>query len=222
MMLNAETGLRGYNLYNDAVFLEPYEQAIQELPETLLRLKELVRNDPTQSARAAEMEAKVLAILAWEADTKKLLIEDHNSRKRPLPEQRGREEKRRMDEFRSEMTEFLAAEETIENKRDNELAQARAWLYGVLLIGGLAAIALTVALGLLFRRQINRRFALLTANTHRLAEGKELTPPLGGMDEIAELDTMFRQMAASLREAAQRDATTLKRSSVTSASVPPD
>ncbi len=58
---------------------------------------------------------------------------------------------------------------------------------------------------MLFRRQISRRFALLTANTQRSADGKELPPLLGGTDEIAQLDRVFHQMAASLREAALRE-----------------
>jgi PAS domain S-box-containing protein len=38
-------------------------------------------------------------------------------------------------------------------------------------------------------------------NTNRLAAGKELTPSIGGTDEIGRLDSTFRQMAALLEEA---------------------
>ncbi len=145
MMVDAETGLRGFNLYNDRSFLEPYQQAIQELPEELLRLKQLVRDDPAQAARAAEVETKALAILTWEADTERLIVKNQHSRKQALPVERGLEEKRRMDAFRREVAGFLAAEETIETQRDNSLTQSREWFYGMLLMGGLAAVLLTVA-----------------------------------------------------------------------------
>ena len=75
-----------------------------------------------------------------------------------------------------------------------------------LLIGGIAAsIFFTSILAIVFSRNISGRIANLTENTHRLAEGKELTPPISGGDEIARLDELFHGMARTLSDAARRE-----------------
>jgi signal transduction histidine kinase len=51
-----------------------------------------------------------------------------------------------------------------------------------------------------FSRGITDRFAALTDNAGRLAEGKELGRPLDGRDEIAQLDHVFHAMARAIDE----------------------
>ncbi len=47
-LLNAETGVRGYTITNDVLYLAPYQQARTSLPNTLLRLKQEVQTDPAR------------------------------------------------------------------------------------------------------------------------------------------------------------------------------
>src|SRR5205807_3844948 len=51
ILLDATNGVRGYLLTGQETFLNPYENAIQTLPDDLAHLARLVQNDPVQAAR---------------------------------------------------------------------------------------------------------------------------------------------------------------------------
>jgi PAS domain S-box-containing protein len=75
-----------------------------------------------------------------------------------------------------------------------------------LVIGlGLLGTGCTAALAFYLVRSLARRLDLMYDNTLRLSEGAPLNAPLLGNDEIAELDSVFHQMAQTLRRAAARE-----------------
>ena len=67
----------------------------------------------------------------------------------------------------------------------------------------LMAVPLLVPL-VVFTRGISQRLSTLIANLQRLAQGRELTVPVEGSEEIAETDQSFRQMAQSHEELLKR------------------
>ena len=70
---------------------------------------------------------------------------------------------------------------------------------------GLLGTGCTAALAFYLVRSLARRLDLMHDNTLRMAEGAPLNAPLMGADEIAELDSVFHQMAHTLRRAAARE-----------------
>jgi signal transduction histidine kinase len=58
-LLNAETGVRGYDGTRSKVFLEPYDIAIQTLPVSINRLKSLVQDNPKQLQQVQVIEQKI-------------------------------------------------------------------------------------------------------------------------------------------------------------------
>jgi signal transduction histidine kinase len=50
-LLDAETGVRGYGLTRQEKFLTPYTQALQDIPDALADLKDLVDDNPQQTKR---------------------------------------------------------------------------------------------------------------------------------------------------------------------------
>ena len=54
---DAETGNRGYLISGDEAYLEPYNDAIRELPKELDDFQHLTSDSPTQQARITEMRA---------------------------------------------------------------------------------------------------------------------------------------------------------------------
>ena len=50
-LLNAETGVRGYYIAKEPIFLEPYNLALATLKPELIRLAQLVQDNPAQSRR---------------------------------------------------------------------------------------------------------------------------------------------------------------------------
>jgi PAS domain S-box-containing protein len=55
-LLNAETGVRGFNLSRNESFLEPYQKARVDLPNALQNLNQLVENQSQQQQRTREIE----------------------------------------------------------------------------------------------------------------------------------------------------------------------
>jgi signal transduction histidine kinase len=62
------------------------------------------------------------------------------------------------------------------------------------------SLLLTLLLALFFSRSVTRRLLIVVDNTVRLADGSPLNPPLGGSDEIAELDEFLYRSALEIRE----------------------
>ena len=62
-------------------------------------------------------------------------------------------------------------------------------------------IFIAVILANFFSKSITKRIKSVIQNTQRVPKGEELTPPIGGGDEIAELDVQFHQMVDELYKA---------------------
>ncbi|MBP9089566.1 PAS domain S-box protein [bacterium] len=75
----------------------------------------------------------------------------------------------------------------------------------VLIGGGVANIFLTLLLGVILTRSIVNRLKIMNDNSYRLASDKPLNQLVSGNDEIAQLDKVFHDMAAALKEAARKE-----------------
>lgn len=78
---------------------------------------------------------------------------------------------------------------------------ARKTFETVLVFGIFAHVIVTILAVAYLARNFSYRLKLLIDNTMRMAAGKEFTPPVGGNDEIAQLDATFREMAKAKNEA---------------------
>jgi signal transduction histidine kinase len=58
-LLDAETGVRGYGLTRRREFLEPYQQAQQQIPRSLNTLKKLVSDNPAQTRQLQSIRQSV-------------------------------------------------------------------------------------------------------------------------------------------------------------------
>jgi len=106
------------------------------------------------------------------------------------------------------LTNQLKLVDDAERKRSVETPKTAAslrQLLGTLFwLGVLGNILLAIGLTVYFDRRTTSRLKILVNNTDRLAHGQSLLPEFGGHDEIAQLDTVFHQMAVSLGEATER------------------
>lgn len=100
-----------------------------------------------------------------------------------------------LQQFSSVYDEFLNEEERLDRERRQRLDDTM-WMQSWILAGGvLLALVSGGALLWGFSRSIAGRLQVLTENTRRMAEGKELAPRLKGRDELSRLDHFFHQMA---------------------------
>ncbi|HEX8847685.1 MAG TPA: CHASE3 domain-containing protein [Pyrinomonadaceae bacterium] len=198
-LVEAESGIRGYVLTNNPNFAESVAHAKRAAPEGVKRLRELVRDNPEQEARAVRLGTKALERIDLLEEVEQLmrsgaLLEAVERVKSGL----GLE---KMNEFRSEVDTFLQEEERLDAERQRAMEASWQQFDWLLVAGTSADILLAFLLLFLFSRGISSRLQTLTRNTRSLAAGKELAQPLAGTDEIAQLDSVFHQMARDLRKA---------------------
>lgn len=127
-LVDAETGVRGYGLTRRPEFLQPYNFAVAQIPESLNDLEQLVQDNPQQISRLAAIEMLVTENLALLED--KLLLKRQLN---PIVEQPEsvvlvenlyewlEEGKETMDQTRSEIDAFAMAEELLLRDRQQQL-----------------------------------------------------------------------------------------------------
>jgi signal transduction histidine kinase len=84
-------------------------------------------------------------------------------------------------------------------------AQLRRDIRNLITCGFIANVALAVLLAVLFHRGIAKRLAILMDNAARLPKGERFSAPLGGNDEIGQLDNVLRNAAAELNDARRKE-----------------
>jgi PAS domain S-box-containing protein len=199
-VIAAESGTRGYVLTGDRSFRGTGDSAI--VGREADRLVDLVADNPPQRDRARRVADRARRAIAWEAE----LVRMTDDGRRAAATQRieTHEGKELVDGLRSELSEFLAAEERLDAERAEDLERIRRTVNAVLIIGAVVSFAGMVGLALFFSRGIGRRMAVVAETVHRLAAGHDLAGPVAGTDEIAQVDRAFHEMAAEIR-ALKRD-----------------
>jgi signal transduction histidine kinase len=199
LVINLETGLRGFVITGAERFLQPWNHARSAFPKQAATLERLVADDPGQLSRVRRI---VQAATSYIEEYSLPLI-DAVRRNDPSARSvaRTQEGKRRIDALRSEFDAFEAAERAVLAPREaNDAAAANRALVaaGVGVVGSILLILLFS--GYLTREIVRpvRRVALMAG---RLAGGDLGTRmPENSAGEIGTLERSFNTMAMSLEE----------------------
>jgi PAS domain S-box-containing protein len=154
LVVDEETGLRGFLLTRDTRFLQPYQDASQQLKPAFSTLFTLIRRDPEQTARLQRLET---ASDIWQEDARRC-ISSPTPASDLVPQMLAR--KAQMDTIRTLGQDLLSAETS--NRSGRSLASLRIdnlALYGL--------VGLAVFLALLLAWEIHRLFQKL-ANAYGL------------------------------------------------------
>jgi PAS domain S-box-containing protein len=198
-LVDAETGIRGYLLTRRPEFLEPYDNASQQLQPAVDRLGHLLAlpEERVHHSRVRELVARRRQILL-----------------RTLSASNGQpgtdlvtllsDGKAAMDSLRRELAAMLAIEDRVlaERSRLRETLHRRhVGLSAICLVFGLAGGLLA---GVQFTEGIVRRVHVLEDNARQMAAGQRLRSPDDvASDEIGELERTIRKTSALLVERAQ-------------------
>jgi PAS domain S-box-containing protein len=148
LIIDEETGLRGYLHNRDEAFLQPYQKAEQELGPAFINLLGLVRRDRGQVERLQRLQK---ASQEWQDDARKTIAQGTPEDHLPI---HMLQRKAQMDNMRALADDFITTEE---HKRESRSLSAgrvdRLSLYGL--------IALAAVLGLLLAWEIQRLFRKL-------------------------------------------------------------
>ncbi len=130
LIVDMETGLRGYLITGRKDFLEPYERALPEIDPALDRLGELVADNPGQSQLLAVIRP---ASIEWRRFARDVIAlrEAGGDYQAVVSEGGG---KRLTDAMRNEFASFVSAEQRLRDTR-NSSTQRAAWLAVASVIG---------------------------------------------------------------------------------------
>ena len=203
LVLDLETGLRGYIVARNDQFLDPAARALDQLPASLASFKREVAADPVQGPRAKRAAQRINSYIE---DYFTLVVDIARDSPGAARSSVANEEgKRRVEEIRRLLNRISTAE-NLQAARSAKTASDRADLAIALgVLGVVASAALILVYGAYLARSIAGPVRGVAQGATRLAAG-ELSLRLGegGPGEVGELTRAFNVMAGEL-ERGRRD-----------------
>ena len=199
LVVDLETGLRGFVITGQDRFLQPWHDARAALPEQMSRLRRLVADNPEQESRTDGIERAATS-----------LIEDYSPRVLDAVRRKApstgltvlmAEGKRRVDAMRSEFDSFVAEERRLSSIR-HQASESAARTAVVAAAAGIAgSVVLVLAFSSYLARVIVRPIRAMAAAASRIASGDlSARTTETGVAEIGLLGESFNAMAASVEE----------------------
>jgi signal transduction histidine kinase len=151
-LLNAETGVRGYESVGDQSFLESYNDALSSLPRSSTRLRELVSDNPQQLQRVQiiergiQQELRLLREAIARAESSPIIPDRSSQKNASLINAKAA--KAAMDRLKQEIGDFQAVERQLLKIREQELARQenlRGWAQL-----GMTVVSILASLGALY------------------------------------------------------------------------
>ena len=147
LMVDEETGIRGFLLTRNPIFLQPYREANQQLEPEFTAIFTLIKRDPEQTTRLQRLKT---AFQAWQQDAAETIA---SPKPAVDPNLNMLERNRRMDNLRAMADDFLTAETGIRASRSfTALRIDRLSLYGLLALAAIIALLLAWEIRRLFQK----------------------------------------------------------------------
>jgi signal transduction histidine kinase len=197
LIVDLETGQRGFVITGQEHFLEPWQAARIAVPDQVGTLERLVADDPVQQSRVGQIaQAATSYILDYSVPLVDAARRDPASARTVAATEAG---KRRVDAMRAEFDRLVAAERRLSVARQERSDAAARWAI-IAAVAGFAGSVLLIGLFTGYMtRTIVRPVLGAAAMASRLADGDLATRmPETGVGEIGTLERAFNSMASSL------------------------
>jgi signal transduction histidine kinase/CheY-like chemotaxis protein/CHASE3 domain sensor protein len=158
LLVDMETGRRAYRLATEAKFLEPYYAGGRRINGAMIQLKQLVSDNPVQTANVAEVDKSIDAILQYWESLPVAKVADYT--REDMATITGRE-KELMDVVRAAMKKTFETESNLLHTRQQDTARALSFANKVAVTG--SALTQVIILMLIF-------FIIKEFNTRRRAQ----------------------------------------------------
>jgi signal transduction histidine kinase len=199
LVVDLETGLRGFVITRKERELQPWTTALRLYPGELKTLIRLTAENPQQQERAEQIGRSIRDYLT--VYSRPLITFMRNNPQvgpRIAVEGIGNELAPRI---RKEFHSFLATEEALASKRDDRAHRTARVAVAVGGAGFTAALLLILAAAGYLGRAVARPIRLAAAAARRVAAGDFTSRlPTGGPGEVGQLEQSFNVMAASLEQ----------------------
>jgi signal transduction histidine kinase len=197
LVVDLETGQRGFVITGQARFLQPWRDAQVAFPEEASNLVQLVADNPQQQARAQRITQGITSCLRdYSIPLVTTARQDATSARSEAATDEGR---RRIDAIRTEFDQFVATEQELAAARQqrSDAAASRAIIAAAAGLGG--SILLIVLFASYLTGSIVKPVQEAAAMADRLAHGDlSVRIPERGVAEIGVLQRSFNTMAESL------------------------
>lgn len=175
LMIDAETGNRGFLLTSRAEYLEPYKRAVAEIPNTIAQLRGTIETEPGEKPRAERLDglAKVQELINRQlAFLRDLQNSASGDQSRDELNERLRGGKSSMDAIRAGIAAMQNKEETLLVERVEEINSIRNRDYILIFVTLLIGVLVRVVSFYLFDRGIVRRVSRLTEYVDGVIRGE--------------------------------------------------
>ncbi|HEB26358.1 MAG TPA: response regulator [Porticoccus sp.] len=210
LIVDMETGERGFLIVGKKSFLEPFDSAIDRWGEESEELKYLVADNPEQVRRVSRV---IFLQKKWieRAATPEILLrqkvrigaisESSFSMADVVNLIDAGEGKRIIDEIRAELNGFIEVEEALVEQRIESAVDSADSLFFQSMAGVLLAIMLSTFLAIFFLRSILSSLGNILSAISRVGAGDFSRPvEVSSKDEVGELAKSFNSMALALQE----------------------
>lgn len=181
LMVDAETGERGFLLTKRVEYLEPYQKAVEQIPPSIESLKTTIEAEPGEKPRLERLEKLVQIqdlINRQLASLKASQEYVTNGKSQDELNRHLLKGKGLMDSIRAEIGAMQNREEELLNERIEQINSIRYRDYIFVFIALLIGLIMRVVSFYLFDRGIVRRINRLTENVKSFGEGQEFRHPL--------------------------------------------
>jgi signal transduction histidine kinase len=197
LVVDLESGLRGFMITGNDRQLRPWRSAREQYPDSIARLLRLTRDNPRQHARAVSIKRAVGSYFeTYSLPLVQFLQRNPTFEGGVVEEGRG---PRQVAAIRNQFSDFLATERAFSDARND---RARRTARTALLVGGigLGTALLLILVGAVYVNRAVARPVRLTADAAARIAGGDLAGRLDthGPGEVGELERTFNTMAASL------------------------
>lgn len=145
LIIDQETGLRGFQLTGNSAMLDPYHQALRQIPDRFTSLAALLPGRPNQQQRLAELRDHYQI---WLAFAENMLTSPAGARNDPQLNSTG---KALMDAVRASCTAMLDAESRVRKKRSESILEVEKRELVTILA---ASLVVALSLGLFTRNRL--------------------------------------------------------------------
>lgn len=114
-LVSMETGRRGFRSTNERTFLQPYHSGLQNIEPSIARLRELVKDNPSQIQRTAELKNSMDDLLNYWS----VLGEEASTYDRQKISEITAVEKSKMDRLKIQLSEMVKVENELLRNREN-------------------------------------------------------------------------------------------------------
>jgi signal transduction histidine kinase len=199
-ILNAETGQRGFLITGDNQYLEPYNQATQELNQSFAELQRLTNDNPSQQKRLGFLGDRLNDRLT----RMQAVINVRRQQGFAAAQQnvRTNQGKRMMDDIRRMIAEIEAEERRLLEQRSIAASAAAQNTINSIIYGIPLYSMLLILIGIFLSRNISRPLRQISTASKQVGAGDlsvNVQVP-DRQDEIGVLSSSFNQMVNSLRQ----------------------